>query len=70
MPAHRSSCFVVVRELLKDSGDDAFDAVVGVYFSLQRAEEVAGASAQQFRDAGVEEGLYRFTVKASNYYDE
>lgn len=70
MPVHRSSAFVVVREEWEPIVKYwYFSAIVGVYHSIQRAEEIAGSSAQALRDAGAPLGYYRFTVKASTYYD-
>lgn len=77
MAKHRGSVFTVVRERFVWRGpiQDAqnwyeFSAVIGTYLSLQRAEEVVGASQQAFRDAGVGDDEYRFTVKVNTYYDE
>lgn len=74
MAKHRSSVFTVVREAWKEhlrtDGHFTFDAIIGTYFSLTRAEEVAGAAKQSFKDAGVPDGLYRFSVAINTYYDE
>lgn len=71
MPKHRSTCFTVVREEYEPHVHYwFFSAVIGTYQSLNRAEEVVGVSAQAFRDAGVPDGVYRFSVKVNNYYDE
>lgn len=74
MPVHRSSAFVVVREERSDSTDTTsdfiFSAIVGVYQSIQRADEIVGASAQALKEAGAPDDVFRFTVRASNYYDE
>jgi hypothetical protein len=78
MAKHRSSVFTVVREEYKEPSVDLpvlyrswqFSAIVGTYLSLQRAEEVAGASAQAFADAGVPTGTYRFSTLINTYYDE
>jgi hypothetical protein len=75
---HRGSVFTVVREeknWYEGAYDEAqakyvFSSVIGTYLSLERAEEVVGASQQAFRDAGVSDDNYRFSVKVNTYYDE
>lgn len=71
MAKHRSSVFTVVREVLDDdTGGYTFSAVVGVYLTLQRAEEVSAGCLQTFLDAGVPKDRYWFNVEATTYYDE
>lgn len=47
-----------------------FSAIIGVYLSLQRADEVAASAAQVLREAGASDSDYRFSVKVTTYYDE
>lgn len=79
VPKHRQTVFTVIREELvggeieQFEGEDegyTFSAAIGTYHSLNRAEEVVGLSAQALRDAGVPDGLYRFSLKVNTYYDE
>lgn len=70
MPKHRQAGFAVVREVL-DNGWN-FNGIVGVYQSIQRAEEVAAATIQKYIDIGMDPDYpeYRCTVHPTNYYDE
>lgn len=72
MPKHRGSVYTVVREERTVYGNDLYGqpSIIGVYATLQRADEVADGSAQHLRDLGAEDGDYRFTVQVSTYYDE
>jgi hypothetical protein len=69
---HRSSVFAVVRE--RDFGflEEAFEfeAIIGAYLTLARAEEVAEASLQEMKDKGMQDGEFKFYVAATTYYDE
>lgn len=75
MAKHRSSVFTVVRECVigRDEDDDSKlfgqPSVVGVYFSLNRAEEIAARFAQEMVDSGFYHE-FRFSVQVSTYYDE
>lgn len=72
MPKHRSPGFAVVRE--KENYDCAweFNGIIGVYQSVQRAEEVAAATIQRYYDLGMSQTDpdYRCTVNPTNWYDE
>lgn len=77
MARHRSSVFTVVREEVdyyEHKGETVklylFSAIIGTYLTLQRAEEIAGKSAQEFKDAGVPDGVYRFSTQIGTYYEE
>jgi hypothetical protein len=82
MPKHRSTCYTVVRErYVYVGGDEAFgdqvytwvfDALVGTYVTITRAEEVAAATIQHYIDAGMDESSpeYRCSVKPSTFYEE
>jgi hypothetical protein len=79
MPRNRSTLYTVVRERHYLIGDDtyedledawAFDALVGTYITVTRAEEIAGASMQEFIDKGFTNTDFRFTVKPVTFYDE
>lgn len=71
MPKHRGTVYAVVREDFEMRGDHyVFGCIIGVYHTLMRAEEVAGASKQQFIDAGMTHDEYIFSVKATTWYDE
>jgi hypothetical protein len=79
MPKHRSTVYTVVREkahTVKAAQYVAFQApwefscIVGTYATISRAEEVAGACMQGMRDEGFTDDEFRFSVKASTWYDE
>jgi hypothetical protein len=78
MPKHRASVYTVVREKADVWEGSLFDTetswvlngIIGTYVTLRRAEEVMGAAAQSFRDAGVADDEYRFSVQVNTYYDE
>lgn len=80
MPKHRSTVYTVVREKVDEwegsFGDTesawVFDALIGTYVTISRAEEIAAATIQHYVDAGMNEGSpeYRCTVKPSTFYDE
>lgn len=72
MPKHRSTLYTVVREVFF-MGDGAwvFSALVGIYSTLIRAEEMAGSSMQALNDVNPHaESYYRFTVVPTTFYDE
>jgi hypothetical protein len=65
-PKHRANCFLVERRIL----DKVVSyAVVGVFPTLDGADEFAAACAQSFKDRGFVEDDYVFSVKMSTYYD-
>lgn len=70
MPKHRQAGFAVVREVV-DNGWN-YNGIVGVYQSVQRAEEVAAATIQRYIDLGMDPEYpeYRCTVNPTNWYDE
>lgn len=72
MPKHRSAVFAVVREKENYDCHWDFDAVIGVYYSVQRAEEVASGTIQKYLDAGMDPDnhSYRCTISPTNWYDE
>lgn len=82
LPKHRSTCYTVVREKCDKVevpgaydeyyGSWSFDALVGTYVTIMRAEEVAAATIQHYIDAGMDEANpeYRCTVKPVTFYDE
>lgn len=82
LPKHRSPGFAVVRERMESWCENAerdewvtisrFDGVIGVYFTLQRAEEVAAATIQKYVDLGMDpnDPEYRCSVNSTNWYDE
>lgn len=77
MAKHRSNVFTVVREECTDEIGDyyltpsyTFSTVIGTYLTLQRAEEIAATAAQVFKDAGLLDYEYRFSVRINTYYDE
>lgn len=70
---HRDTLFAVVRE--KDDhevyGGYEFSALTGVFKTLERAEEIAGAHAQAMKEAHAPRSSpYIFTVHPVTYYDE
>lgn len=77
MAKHRSTIYSVVRERHEGVGDPPhtwdswyeFDAVCATTATLMRAEELAAAYAQQFKDLGNAD-YYRFTVHPTTFYDE
>lgn len=72
MPKHRQGGFAVVRE--KENYDCAweFSGIIGVYQSVQRAEEVVASTIQKYLDLGMDPNnhTYRCTVNPTNWYDE
>lgn len=74
MPKHRQTGFCVIRSQLEESGfGERFYAgcyVVGMYFSLERAEEVAGQYHQLMIEQGFKPEDFQFEVQTSTYYDE
>lgn len=70
MTKHRGTVYAVVREHY--DGDEAwiFSGIVGVYVTLQRAEEIADSSMQVLRENGFTENHVRFAVRPVTYYDE
>ena len=71
MPKHRSTVYTVIREqaCMSVSGWE-FSCLIGTYATINRAEEVAGACMQGMRDEGFTDDEFRFSVKASTWYDE
>lgn len=75
MAKHRGSVYTVIREqfygmTVNEEKIYIFSAVVGTYATLDRAEEIVGISVQFFRDAGVPDGVHRFSTQINTYYDE
>jgi hypothetical protein len=72
MPKHRQAGFAVVRECLDPDKVWKFSGLIGVYFSTDRADEVAAATIQKYLDAGMspDDPECRCTVHPTNYYDE
>lgn len=66
MSKNRAVVFAVVR--LHVAGLHSKPHLVGVYESLQRAEEIVGRSTQEFKDAGIEG--FVFEVQTTTYYSE
>lgn len=74
MPKHRSNVFTVVRERqygVTVDEDKVYElsAIIGTYATLMRAEEVAGAAQQVFKEGGGEDE-YKFSVRINTWYDE
>lgn len=67
MSKHRGVVFAVVRRHNSYVGGSQ-PHLIGVYESLQRAEEIAGRSMQEFKDASVEG--FVFEVQTTTYYSE
>lgn len=67
MPKHRQTVFNVVRLCIDQS--KYVPTVVGVYLSLERAEEIKGKFKQEMKEKKLED-IFDFTVQASTYYDE
>jgi hypothetical protein len=72
MPKHRQAGFAVVREKENYDCHWEFDGIVGVYLSVQRAEEVAAATIQKYLDLGMspDDPEYRCKINPTNWYDE
>lgn len=75
MPRNRSTVYNVVREEKQWEHKNeswAFGAITGTYATIQRAEEVAGASLQALVDRFGDQARrdFRYTVKPSTWYDE
>lgn len=76
MPKHRQAGYAVIREMaVKIDGREprwVYNGLVGVYLSLQRAEEVAATTVQIYLDMGMdpENPDYRCTPNPTNWYDE
>lgn len=72
MPKHRGTLFAVVREEMTEHSfgciEWVFSGLIGVYETVQRADEVVGACEQEMKDRGFDNFL--FTVKVVTYYDE
>jgi hypothetical protein len=75
MPKHRQAGFAVVR--LQWGGDTGspdllFNGIIGVYHSVQRAEEVAAAAIQRYVDLGMDPNNpeYVCQINPTNWYDE
>lgn len=71
LPKNRATVFVVIRTVDMQVGFQHVKiqpTVVGVYFSLSRAEEIAGRYKQEMDDKGFT-GI-NFEVMASAFYDE
>lgn len=66
MAKHRGLVFGVVR--LSNTSSALPPVLIGVYESLQRAEEIAGRSMQECKDAGIEG--FMFVVQTTVYYSE
>ena len=67
MAKHRSNVFAVVRNCYApDSGPSH---VIGVYLTVERAEEIAGRYTQEMLEKGMS-NLFGFGVQATTYYDE
>lgn len=76
MPKHRQAGFAVVREVKCNPVAGivywTFNGLIGVYQSVQRAEEVSAATIQRFLDLGMDPNHpeYRCKVTPTNWYDE
>lgn len=70
MPKHRQTLFAVIRE--HDSYGAMCDAtLIGVYVTLERADEVRGASEQEFKDRlGKHAEEFMFSVQPVTFYLE
>lgn len=71
MAKHRGTVYAVVRvddPNIVVSNPRPRPVLIGVYLTLQRAEEIQGRSAQQFKDMGI--GGFKFEVQPTTYYDE
>lgn len=72
MAKHRNTIYSVVREVAEDLYGLItwnFDAVCATTATLMRAEELASAYHQKFKDLGAGTD-YRFTVHPTTFYDE
>jgi len=65
---HRETIFAVVRTEDTEYGHSKNPIIIGVYYTMNRAEEVAGLSSQQFKDSKIEG--FNFDVQTSVIYDE
>jgi hypothetical protein len=72
IPHDENRRFANVEDLIKDLEREywEFSAIIGTYATINRAEEVMGACAQGMRDEGFTDEEFRFSVKASTWYDE
>lgn len=66
MPKNRGVVFAVVR--IHVAGLRAKPHLVGVYETLQRAEEIVGRCTQEFKDSAIEGFI--FEVQTTTYYSE
>ena len=69
---NRATLYAVVREQWSDHVEAASlenAAILGVYLSLARAEEVSGRYQQEMIDKGLGD-FFEFSVRATTYYDE
>lgn len=67
MSKHRKTMFAVVREKRSDAVWE-FSGLIGVYVTLQRAEEVESACRQEMRERGFDD--FSFRTKPVTFYDE
>lgn len=68
MAKHRGTVYAVVRQTADGYFPPHRPVLIGVYFSLERAEEIQGRSAQQFKEMNIEG--FKFEVQPTTYYDE
>lgn len=66
MAKHRGLVFGVVR--LSNTSSALPPVLIGVYESLQRAEEIVGRCTQEFKDSVIEG--FVFEVQTTTYYAE
>ena len=78
LPKHRANVYLVERHVI-DEGRNSDNTLlyscwktttVGVFNTLQGAEDFAGACAQEFRERGYDDDDYTFDVKLTAYYDQ
>ena len=69
LPKHRANVFLVERRILDADGLHHNYTVVGVFPTVEGADEYAGACKQNFIERGYVEDDFTFSVIMSTYYD-
>jgi hypothetical protein len=68
-PNNRTLLYTIVRTQIGGYGEELAPVVLDSFRTLQRAEEVVGQHEQTFIDNDLE-GMYKFTIQTSSFYNE
>ena len=70
MAKHRSTLFAVVRKIHNGTAFE-YSGLIGVYLTLDRAEEIKDSSIQQLKDQFPHISIdFEFEVSPVTYYEE